>query len=262
MTARIAWRATALIVLAAPLLTLVLQAFSTRWFFPDALPAEWTLRGWRGIGSDDRTLSAFGTGVVVSGAVTVASCAMAWPAARVLARSSFRWRGPVMVVLFVPHLVPAVGLAIGLDVALLRLDLAGGRPGVVLAHLVTTIPYTVAILTAVFTRHDDRARQQAAVLGATPWQALRMVTLRLVGPGLVVAALFSFLVSWSQYLVTLLVGGGRVVTITMLVFSSVAGGNPTSIGVLALMAALPPLLVLVLAGRIAVREIVDPTASP
>lgn len=258
MTGRLAWRTATLIVLVAPLVTLALQAFSTRWFYPDAWPDTLTTSGVRQIGFDSATLAALRTGLVVSGACTIVSCAVAWPAARVLSRPTFAWRGVALLVLFVPTIVPAVGLAIGLDVALLQLDLAGGRPGVVLAHLVPTLPYTVAVLSAVFVRHDDRSREQAAVLGATPWQAFRMVTLRLVGPGLAVAALFTFLVSWSQYLVTLLVGGGQVITITVLVFSAVAGGNPTSIGVLAVIAALPPVLVLTIAGRTAARELAEP----
>ena len=67
------------------------------------------------------------------------------------------------------------------------------------------------------------------------------------------AAVLVFLVSWSQYLLTLLAGGGRVVTVTMLLFNALAGGNPSSIGSLALVAAAPSVLALAVAA-VGLRE--------
>jgi putative spermidine/putrescine transport system permease protein len=128
--------------------------------------------------------------------------------------------------------------------------LAGGPAGVALAHLVPVLPYTVFTLAGVLARYDPGYEQQALVLGAGRARIFWSVTLPLVLPGLAVAGLFAFLVSWSQYLLTLLIGGGRVITLPLLLFSAVSGGNPTTISILALLFVGPPLLAILLALRL------------
>ena len=179
---------------------------------------------------------------------TLVTIVVSWPAARVLARSSGPVVGAVFAILLIPSIVPQVSLATGVTSLLIRLGWSGTQGSVVFAHLVPAIPYGVAVLTAVLLRHDRRVEQQACVLGASPWQVFWMVTRPMVWSGLAIAAIFVFLVSWSQYLLTLLVGEGQVVTITMLVATASAGGNPTTIGVIATLAAIPAMFALLGAG--------------
>lgn len=244
---RVAAMAVAVVSLVLPLLVLTVQALSTRWFYPAVLPRGITAAPARTVLGRAETVRALRDGVLVSGLVTVVALGIGWPAARVLADRSFRSRGAVFAVLFLPSLLPAVGLAMGINVVLLRSPVRAGTAGVVLAHLVPTLPYAVALLTALLVRADGDRERQAAVLGASPWQRLRLVTLPALVGGLAVAAALVFVVSWSQYLLTLLAGGGEVVTITMLLFAALAGGNPTTIAVLALCAGLPSLVALAVA---------------
>jgi putative spermidine/putrescine transport system permease protein len=134
-------------------------------------------------------------------------------------------------------------------VLFLRLGLAGSVAGVVLSHLVPVLPYAIFALHGVFARYDEGYELQARTLGASPAQVWLRVALPLLGPGLAVAALFAFLVSWSQYVLTLLIGGGRVITLPVLLFAAVSGGNPTSIAGLALLFAAPPVIGIALAAR-------------
>jgi putative spermidine/putrescine transport system permease protein len=63
-------------------------------------------------------------------------------------------------------------------------------------------------MAASFAAFDVDTEDAARVLGAGPLRRLRHVTLPAVAPGLAVAALFAFLISWSEYILTLLIGGG------------------------------------------------------
>jgi putative spermidine/putrescine transport system permease protein len=65
----------------------------------------------------------------------------------------------------------------------------------------------------------------------------------------VVATLFAFLISWSQYLLTLLIGGGQVITLPILLFSAASGGNPSTIATLSLLFIAPPVLVIAATAR-------------
>ena len=68
-------------------------------------------------------------------------------------------------------------------------------------------------------------------------------------PGIAVAGLFAFLISWGQYILTVLIGGGNVVTLPMLLFSAASGNDPVITSALALVFAVPAILALVVALR-------------
>ncbi len=246
---RVAVRSTLSMMLGLAVGVLAVAAVSFRWVFPQVVPDEFSVAIAARTLRSPATGAALGTGIIVSVSVTLIALALAWPAARAMARTSGRWRGIVFAVLFLPSILPPVGLAMGLDVALLNLGVDGSRFAVILAHLVPAVPYAVAVLTATLVRYDDRLDLQAATLGASPLQVLRHVTLPQVRSGVVAAAALTFVVSWSQYLLTLLAGSGRVITPTVLLFNAASGGNPVTTATLALVVIVPVLvLVSVAAG--------------
>ena len=132
----------------------------------------------------------------------------------------------------------------GLNILFLQIGLAGSYLGVILAHLIPTLPYVVFTLAGAYARYDENYEFQSLVLGASPLRTFLTVTLPLIAPSLVVAALFAFLISWSQYLLTLLIGSGQIITLPILLFSAASGGNPVTIAVLSLIFLAPPVLVI------------------
>jgi putative spermidine/putrescine transport system permease protein len=80
----------------------------------------------------------------------------------------------------------------------------------------------------------------------------RRVQLPLLAPAVATAALLAFLVGWSDYVVTLTVGGGRLVTLPLLLGSAAAGvGDEPTVAALAVSAVVPPLAAALLVGRLA-----------
>ncbi|MFO7778196.1 MAG: ABC transporter permease subunit [Nitriliruptoraceae bacterium] len=251
------WAALLIALLLLPFLPLVLASFSQAYFHPQVVPQTWSLRAWGLVlGPGAGTWAALRDSVVVAVAVTAVSLVVAIPAGRVLATRGFRGRRAVEVVLLLPVLVPGIAVAIGLHVTFLRLGLAGSLPGVVLVHLVPATPYVVLLSAGVFANADLGLEAQARTLGASPWQVAWSVTRPLVAPGLAVAALFGFLVSWGQYATTLVVGGGQVVTLPMLLFASAAGGDVAVTAATALVHGLPALVLLVVTARVLGRGVV------
>jgi putative spermidine/putrescine transport system permease protein len=70
-----------------------------------------------------------------------------------------------------------------------------------------------------------------------------------VRPGLAVAALFVFLISWSEYILTLLVGGGTVRTLPLLLFAAVGSADLTAAAALSLVIVGPPVVLVWLSAR-------------
>ena len=242
--------ATIITAVLLPLVPLVLASFSRGYFHPQVVPETWSLRAWTSVlaaGAD--TWPALGASLVVAGAVTLVAVALGLPAGRALGLYRFRGRRVVEFVLLTPVLVPPIAIALGLHGVFLRLGLTGSGVGVVLVHLVPVLPYVVLILAGAFANLDPDYEDQARSLGAGRLAVLRTVTLPSIGPGLATAALFGFLVSWGQYALTLVIGGGRVVTLPILLFASAAGGDTAITSALALFATLPAVAILIINAR-------------
>jgi putative spermidine/putrescine transport system permease protein len=243
------FRSVLYLVLVAPLLLFAAYAFSTRWFFPQPFPIEWTWTTLQRAIDDSRTLSSMAQGIWIAVLVSLLSLILALPAARVLGLRKFRGRQLAWLLLFLPSVIPPLAIGMGLNILFLRIGLAGTFAGVVLAHIILTLPYTIFTLSSAFARFDENYEFQALALGASPWHIFFKVTLRMLAPSLVVATLFAFLISWSQYLLTLLIGGGQVITLPILLFSAASGGNPSTIAVLSLLFIAPPVLVIAATAR-------------
>ncbi len=237
------------LILVAPILLFIAYAFSTRWFFPQPFPVEWTAITVQRAILDSRTFSSITQGLMISMLVSIFSLLLGFPAARVLGLRKFRGRQLIWLLFFLPTVVPPLAIGMGLNILFLRIGLAGTLTGVVLAHIIPILPYTIFTLSSAFARYDENYEFQALALGASPWQSFIKVTLRMLLPSLVVAALFAFLISWSQYLLTLLIGGGQVITLPILLFAAASGGNPATIATLSLLFIAPPVLVIAATAR-------------
>lgn len=235
--------------LVAPLVPIVLWSFGRGWFFPAVLP-DFSLAAWRYAASATSGMGgALVTSVTVSLTTSALSLAIGIPAGRALACHEFRGRTAVELLILAPAVVPGIAVAMGLHAVFLRLGLGGTLAGVVLVHLAPTLPYTVLVTASVFAGHDTAYEDQARTLGASPARVFRHVTVPMLAPGLAVAGAFAFLVSWSQYTLTLLIGGGQVVTLPLILTQFAGAGRNDVAGVAAILTILPGALVLLVTAR-------------
>lgn len=246
-------RAIALIVLAflllVPFVPLIFWSVSRRWFFPSLVPDELSDRAWSFIFSErSQVLDALVTSLIIATAVAVIAAVIGLSGGRALGLYRFRGKRLAELYLLAPVIVPSIAVAMGIQVLFIRYGLANTIPGVVLVHLVPTIPYVVLVMGAVFANYDTTFEEQARVLGANPVRVFIHVTLPAVLPGLIVAAFFAFLISWSEYITTVLIGGGRVLTLPLLLFAFVRS-DPSVAAALSLFFIAPAILLMILTSR-------------
>ena len=155
----------------------------------------------------------------------------------------------MIVILFVPQLLPPLAAGMGLSIAFLWAGLSGGMFPVVLAHTVPVMPFVVGVAALTFSRLDPGYAGVAAGLGIGPAARWRYVVWPLTRLGVGLAAYVGFVVSWSQYLLTLFVGAGRVITLPMLLLSAGSGGDLSLFAALALLMSIVPVLLFVIVRR-------------
>lgn len=233
-----------------PLFTLVVWSFARGWYFPQLVPQTWSLRAWTYVFSRASQVGrGIAQGAFVALSVTLLSLLVGVPAGRALGLYRFRGKKLVQFLILAPTLVPGIAVIMGIHVVFIRLGLTGTLLGVILVHLIPTTPYVAMVMTGVFANYNPDFEQQARTLGTRPLQVLRYITLPAIAPGVLVAGMFAFIISWEQYLLTLLIGSGQVVTLPVLLFSSAGGGNHAITAALALLLIAPSLLVLFVTAR-------------
>ncbi|MBR2657674.1 MAG: ABC transporter permease subunit [Loktanella sp.] len=215
------------------LVVLAIWSFAGFWSFPSALPDEMTLRNWLRFGPG--TLKALGETAVI--AVTAAMIALILTIGCLEAeyRHNIRVSQRAVWLLYLPLLVPQTAFLPGLQTLMLNIGADVGRWPVMLAHLVFVLPYVFLSLADPFRAWDTRMGVIAAALGASPDRELWRVRLPMLLRPVLTALAVGLAVSVGQYLPTLLIGGGRVATLTTEAVALASGGDRRAIGVYGLM---------------------------
>lgn len=232
--ARGAWWARAFVAVhalavLAPLSVIAVWSVSAAWPWPGLLPTGFTGRGLELVfsGSQGAGLACVG----LSAGIALASAGLATCAGALAARAvcCHAWRGRRLFefATLLPFLIPSTVFAMGVQVAFIRLGWVGTAGGVVLCHAVVALPYATALMCDVTRAAGTRLEEAARTLGAGRLRTLVHVTLPGVAPGVVSALSMGYIVSFSQYFLTLLVGGGKVRTFALVLFPYLAGGDRT-----------------------------------
>lgn len=249
-----------LVYLLGPLLVLSVQSFAFRWSWPHLLPEDWW---WEMRGASRRPLAwdyvlspyshvftALKNTLLIGLTVAVLSTFIALPVGHHLARGQFRGKSFVEFLLSLPLLIPETAIAIALLMIFYRLGFAGNVLAIIIVQLIPTLPYTIRLVTAAWQNHSEIYAEEARVLGANEAQIRREITIPMLMPGLLVAALFAFLVSSNIFLLTFMLGLGQVETLPVLLFTEINGGAIDAIGAgIAIIAALPGILLLIFGTR-------------
>jgi len=215
------------------LVVLAIWSFAGFWSFPAAFPDEMTLRNWLRFGPG--TLKALGETALI--AVTAAMIALILTIGCLEAeyRHNIRVSQRAIWLLYLPLLVPQTAFLPGLQTLMLNVGADVGRWPVMLAHLVFVLPYVFLSLADPFRAWDTRMGVIAAALGASPDRVLWRVRLPMLLRPVLTALAVGLAVSVGQYLPTLLIGGGRVATLTTEAVALASGGDRRAIGVYGLM---------------------------
>ena len=233
-----------------PLVPLAIWSFARGWRFPSLLPNQWTLQAWEYAFSDTSgVLDSLWLTIWIALCATVLSVLIGVPAGRALGLHRFRGKAVVELIILAPVIVPGIAVALGIHGVFITLGLTNTVSGVILVHLIPTLPYMTLVMAGIFANYDPAFELQARSLGASPLKTFWYVTLPAIMPGIVVGGLFAFLVSWSQYILTLLIGGGRVVTLPLLLFNFATSGRNDITGAIGMIYILPGILILLLTAK-------------
>ena len=210
------------IFLYAPILVLV--AFSFNRTRLHAAFGGFTLVWYQRLIENPQVMGALRNSLVVALAATVVSTALGTAAALAFHRQRTRLAGAWNTLVMLPLVVPEIVLAASLLLFFATLGLRLGFLTVILAHVAFSVSYAFVVVAARLSGFDHSLEEAAADLGAGPWQVFRQVTLPLMAPGVLAAALLVFSLSLDDFVITSFVAGVGSTTLPVQIYSMVRSG--------------------------------------
>ncbi len=237
----------------APLLVLMVFSFT---------PAEYslkfegvTLKWYQAVFRNDNILAALKVSLMVAIPTVLISTAIGTITAFTLYRSKFVGRALYQGILYIPLIMPdlVIGISLLLFYTFVKLEL--GILSILLAHVSFSIPLTTLVIIARMQRIDRSLEDAAMDLGADEWTTMWKVTLPLLKPGIVAAALLTFPWSFNDFVITFFVSGVGSSTLPLRVYSMIRLGVSPMVNALGTLIVVVPLIIVIIGARLARRSV-------
>lgn len=211
-------------------------------------PPGWSWQWYERYLDDPQWIDATLRSLYVGAATAILALLLGVPLSFSLVRGRYFGRGLIDRIAMAPVIVPTIILSVSVYGLFSKLKLIGEWYGLVIAHTVLALPFVVLVMVAGLRDFDKALEQAAAGLGASRWSTLWRITLPLVRPSLVSAALLAFLASFDELVVAMFLTGPNM-TLPKKMFDNILMEIDPTIAAVSVMQIILVTIVLVLIGR-------------
>jgi len=204
--------------LVVPLLIVVPVSFSSGMYlqFP---PPGFSLQWYRDYFGDPQWIDATLLSLKIALCAVVLAVSIGTFAALAIVRLPFPGISIVRMILMSPLIVPTVVVAVAVYSVYVSFHLVGSFLGILLAHTIGALPFTIVLMVAGFQRIDRSLEEASYTMGAGVSWTFWHVTLPILRPSLFAAALFAFIASWDEIIMVIFIGGGAGTTLPLRMFN-------------------------------------------
>ena len=226
---------------AAPLLFLGLLSVAGPWAYPALLPESLSFDRWvRLLSGESDLLESAAVSFLLASTVGLFSTTLGLFTARAV--SEHRHRRALMLAAYLPLAISPVILGVCLLYLFIRLQLVATLPGVILAHVIFGYAFSVVFWIPFWNTEKRAYSDLVRTLGGRSHDFYWRVLLPLSRGPFIVCFFQTFLISWFQYGLTLLVGSGKIETLPLKVYDYVTEANVGYAAVAGCLLVLPPIL--------------------
>ena len=232
-TRRVAWwlKLISLVVaiwLVAPVLIVIPISFTARdsFQFP---PSSWSLKYYENFFTDPTWRDALVMSLILAVVVAILATILGTMAAFGLVRGNFRGKGLINGLVLAPMILPGIVVAVAVFGVFLSWRLTGSFVGFLLAHTMIAVPFVVVTVSTALAGFDRNLERAAASLGASWWTRVRRIILPLILPGVLSGALFAFVTSFDEVVISLYLQSPTLRTLPVKMYSSVSGETDPTI---------------------------------
>ena len=157
--------------------------------------------------------------------VAIINLFLAIPAARFLFRKKNMFKKIYMIILFAPLTIPSLSSILGIHHSMIIYGLTDNLLGVILVNIIPSFPYVLLSLYGSFKGFPQKLEESALIDGISNFKMYRYIILPIIIPGILIGSTISILISLSEYILTLLIGGGKIITLPILMFPYLSSGD-------------------------------------
>jgi putative spermidine/putrescine transport system permease protein len=221
-----------LLFLLVPIVVVVPVSFTTKRYL--SLPTDgWSLRHYEAILFEPTWRNSVLDSLIVGSCATVIAVALGTLCAVGCWRISSRLSEFVRFLMLAPIIVPSIVHALGFYQAWVQIGLIDTYTGLIIAHAMKGLPYVVISVSASLANFDLRLEQAARNLGATVTGALWLVVVPCIRPGILAGAVFAFITSWDELVVTMFITARRVYTLPKKIWDGIQDNISPSVAAMA-----------------------------
>ena len=209
---------------------------------PSLFITEPTTMWWQRVLESGDLWAPLGKSLTVATLTTLLAIVIASPAAYVISRLSPGLRYTIVIGLLVTRMFPEFAIGISVATRFARFGLVDDYVGLILAHLIGSLPFIAWILVGTFETVPRELEEAAQIDGASRVGTLTRVVFPLAAPGIAVASLFVWLYSWNEFLYARLLTTNQN-TLPLQVFTAIDRGSAQQMATVAAILTLPILLV-------------------
>jgi ABC-type spermidine/putrescine transport system permease subunit II len=199
-------------VLLLPLLIVVSVSF-TSGAGVDFPPPGLSLRWFQYIANRPEFVSGTVNSLVLAVVATILALILGVLASIGMVRYSFRGKQIVEALFLAPLIVPSLIIGVSLLYFFSTIGFMDSFQRLVLAHLILTVPYTIRSVSATLYGLDPSYEEASRIMGADQLRTFRKVLLPLLRPGIVVACLFAFIISFDNFNLSIFLINANTVTL-------------------------------------------------
>jgi spermidine/putrescine transport system permease protein len=238
---RFLWAITGLVYafLFAPILVVVLFSFNGIKSLQvlDGFSFQWYEQFWH----DDELRASLFASIEIAAITTVVATALGTGLALGTLRSRTRSAHAIGLFLLIPLVTPEIVAGVSAFVLFAQVGVALSLTTVVLAHITFSISYVTIVVRGRLASMGSELEEAALDLGATPWQAVRLVTLPALWPAIIAAAMIVFALSFDDFVLSFFTTGESPQPLPVRIYSALRFGiSPTinAVGTLMLVVSL------------------------
>jgi len=220
-----AWTVVIVVFLYMPAVCGLLASLTSSRYFNFPI-TKWGLAWWGKTFASLEVRALLSTSITIALIVTAISVVLGFFAALAFARYDWRGRSIYQKIVLLPIFFPQSVLGLALLLWFSALGIETSWKTAVFAHLVWVVPVATLVISIQVYSFDPALEEAAFDLGASRWQVLREVTLPVLWPGLFSGALFSFLLSWGNFPLSLYTDGADTTVPEYMYAKMVAGYTP------------------------------------
>jgi spermidine/putrescine transport system permease protein len=205
-----------------PIAVMMLMAFNASPLYE--FPFDFDIVWFKALSKNEKLLQSSLNSILIAIANTIIATILGTLGAIGLNRYYFRLRPLLELLILPPITIPWLIIGTSMLIFFFWTGIGRGFHAILLGHVALSIPYVIIVVGARLKTYGPSLEEAAAALGANPWQTFWRVTLPVLSPGIVAAALFAFAVSFDQFVISYFLAPPGTSTLPVEIYTSIRKG--------------------------------------